>query len=165
MARSVFPPEGGTSEDWPPDYMQPPADTDDLPPTQYLIMEVLAARWRLGERMWTFPDRLRPALNALQKRGLLWWRSAPTQHDVQAYLTDAGRAAAMSDTYVIPADRRYQDLLGAIWLYIPWHYVTKQLTTEQKELFADAVDGCSGRMNADEPGINLHPADRWWRDA
>jgi hypothetical protein len=25
MARSLFPPEGGTSEDWPPDYMQPRA--------------------------------------------------------------------------------------------------------------------------------------------
>ena len=23
MARSMFPPDGGTSEDWPPDYMQP----------------------------------------------------------------------------------------------------------------------------------------------
>jgi hypothetical protein len=138
---------------------------DDLPPTQYLILEVLAARVRLGEHMWTFPDRLRPALNALQERGLIWWRSAPTPNDVQAYLTDAGKREALSDTYAVPADLRYQDLLGSIWLYIPWQFVTKQLTTPQKELFADAVDAHSRRLNADEPEINLHPAERWWRDA
>lgn len=139
--------------------------TESLPPTQYLIMEMLAARYRLGEHMWTFPARLRPALNELQELGLIWWRSAPTPHDVQAYLTDAGREAAMSATYAVPADRRYEDLLGAIWLYIPWHYVTKQLTTEQKELFADAVDAHSARINAEEPEIGLLPAERWWRDA
>lgn len=138
---------------------------EDLPPTQYLILEVLAARYRLGEQMWTFPDRLRPALNALQERGLIWWRSAPTPHDVQAYLTDVGRGAAMSGTYEVPADRRYRDLLGAIWLYIPWHFVTKQLTTEQKELFADAVDACSARLNAEDPDLAAGPAQRWWRDA
>ena len=39
-------------------------DTDSLPPTQYLVLEVLAARARLGEACWTFPSRLKPALNA-----------------------------------------------------------------------------------------------------
>lgn len=138
--------------------------TNNLPPTQYLILEVLAARARLGERMWTFPDRLRPALNALQQRGLIWWRSAPTPHDVQAYLTDTGRREAMSSTYEVPATREYQDLLGAIWLYIPWQFVTKQLTTPQKELFADAVDASSVRLNAEDPDLGAGPAARWWRD-
>ena len=32
-------------------------DTDSLPPTQYLVLDVLAARYRLGENAWTFPAR------------------------------------------------------------------------------------------------------------
>lgn len=50
----------------------------------------------------------------------------------------------------------YRETLGAIWLYINWRYVTKQLTTEQKELWADAVDA----FGEPEPG----KAERWWRD-
>lgn len=60
---------------------------------------------------------------------------------------------------------RYEDLLGSIWLYIPWQFVTKQLTTEQKELFADSVDACSARLNAEDPDLAAGPAERWWRDA
>lgn len=54
----------------------------------------------------------------------------------------------------------YVDLLGAIWLYIKWRYVTKQLTTEQKTLFADAVDAWSARMNDVEDWQPV--AERWW---
>lgn len=45
------------------------------------------------------------------------------------------------------------EMLHSIWLYIDWRYVTKQLTTRQKNLFADAVDAGS-----EEPPV----ADRWW---
>lgn len=57
-----------------------------------------------------------------------------------------------------------QDLLGSIWLYVNWRYVTKQLTTGQKELWADAVDAdvMAGQI---EDGEEPRPvADRWWRD-
>ena len=46
------------------------------------------------------------------------------------------------------------ELLHSVWLYIDWRYVTKQMTTPQKEMFADAVD-----LHADESST----ADRWWR--
>lgn len=65
----------------------------------------------------------------------------------QAWATEALRLDQVAD--------KYADMLGAIWLYIAWRYVTKQLTTEQKELWADAVD------TSCEPGPK---ADRWWRD-
>jgi DNA-binding MarR family transcriptional regulator len=77
----------------------------DLPPTEYLILEVLAARVRLAERMWTFPARLKPALDRLQERGLIWYRSAPTPRDYQAYLTEAGEREALAEEYVPPRDR------------------------------------------------------------
>lgn len=51
---------------------------------------------------------------------------------------------------------RLRDLLGCIWLYVNWRYVTKQLTTEQREMWADAVDGFG------EPETGK--AERWWRD-
>lgn len=48
-----------------------------------------------------------------------------------------------------------RDTLATIWLYVSWPYVTRKLTTEQKELWADAVDAFG------EPGPK---AVRWWRD-
>ena len=57
-----------------------------------------------------------------------------------------------------------RDLLGSIWLYVRWRYVTKQLTTEQKELCADAVDA-KARQRQIEEGEEPRPvAERWWRD-
>lgn len=43
------------------------------------------------------------------------------------------------------------DLLATIELYVNWRYVTHQLTTEQKILWADAIDSA-------RPGR----AERWW---
>lgn len=48
------------------------------------------------------------------------------------------------------------ELLGAIWLYVKWHYVTKQLTTEQKTIWADAVDSFG------DPEDRGPKAERWW---
>src|SRR5262249_51993619 len=76
-----------------------------LPPTQYLVMEVLAARHRLGENAWTFPSRLRPALGALSGLGLLWWKWATIPDHCLAGLTDAGRSSALSPTYQPPASK------------------------------------------------------------
>jgi hypothetical protein len=78
------------------------ADVDALPPTQYLVMEVLAARHRLGEPFWTFPSRLAPAIGALEEAGLVWSDSAPTPRHVRVWLTDTGRAAATDTGYRSP---------------------------------------------------------------
>lgn len=66
---------------------------DKLPPTEYLVMEVLAARWRLGEPSWPFPSNLRPTLESLRAKYLIdYWR-----HTVEgawgAAFTDEGRRA------------------------------------------------------------------------
>jgi len=50
----------------------------------------------------------------------------------------------------------YQELLSSIWLYVDWKYVTKQLTTEEKELWANAID----ETQNPEDTIRVH---RWWR--
>ena len=62
-------------------------------PTEYLVMEVLAARYRLGESCWTFPSRVRPALRALQERGFLEWKSGSVERTSLVWLTQAGQEA------------------------------------------------------------------------
>lgn len=66
-------------------------DVDKLPPTQYLILEVLAARHRTGEPFWTFPNL-----------GLITTMSSPAPRTYRAKLTDQGIATALSATYDVP---------------------------------------------------------------
>jgi hypothetical protein len=77
---------------------------DNLPPTQQLALEVLAARARLGENAWTFPSRLRPILRALAQADLIWWKHATIPHHCLAGLTEAGREAVLSAGYMVPAE-------------------------------------------------------------
>lgn len=42
-----------------------------MTPTQYLVMEVLAARWRLGFDYWTFPGDHPAYLKAIRALSLL----------------------------------------------------------------------------------------------
>lgn len=66
---------------------------EHVPPTQYLAMEVLAARYRLGESLWTFPSPCRAPLRALAARGWVRHKSGITEHTMRAWLTEAGIAA------------------------------------------------------------------------
>ena len=56
---------------------------------------------------------------------------------------------------------RLEELLAALYLYIDWRYVTKQLTTPQRELFADILD--AHRPSPDEVYGPSEPIERWWR--
>ena len=77
-------------------------DTDELPPVCYLIMEVLAARYRTGEHTWTFPSKLRWHLLVLADAGLIGYKSGVAPRTYLAWLTDKGRQAALSPTYTVP---------------------------------------------------------------
>lgn len=79
--------------------------TDDLPPTQYLVMEVLAARYRTGEVLWTFPSRLKPAMEALAQLGLIGWKSGIEALSIRAWLTEAGRAHSIKPDFLTPVQR------------------------------------------------------------
>jgi hypothetical protein len=75
----------------------------ELPPTQYLVMEVLAARTRLGETLWPFPNSVSPALDALEKLGLISTMSGNQPYSRRARLTDAGREHSLKPGYLPPA--------------------------------------------------------------
>jgi hypothetical protein len=77
-------------------------DIDSLPPTQLLILEVLAARHRLGERLWPFPSRLQPQVDALERAGLVEQMSGNVERSVRVSLTEAGSAAMLHGPYVSP---------------------------------------------------------------
>ena len=112
-----------------------------LPPTEYLILEVLAARVRLGERMWTFPAKVKPALDSLQKRGLIWTRSAPTPKDYQAHLTEAGTREAFGEDYSPPRTVTHDqlaDALSRITLH-PVHFADHGNRIIVAEWMADAL--------------------------
>lgn len=74
----------------------------DLPPTQYLALEVLAARHRAGERLWTFPSTVRPALAALEELGLITTMHGIAPASIRASLTAAGEAECLSPAYNVP---------------------------------------------------------------
>ena len=53
-----------------------------------------------------------------------------------------------------------REILAVIYLYVPWRYVTKQLTTEQKNLWADVIDAHSQEVFPDDPIY----VSRWWQE-
>ncbi len=80
-------------------------DVDVLPPTQYLVLEVLGARHRLGENFWPFRSTVAPALRGLEQLGLVWTMSGSVENTVRAGLTAPGKDAVLSSTYIPPAFR------------------------------------------------------------
>lgn len=82
-----------------------PVDVDALPLTQGLVMEVLAARDRLGERMWPFPNSAKRALDALEALGLVGHKDGVVERTRNAWLTEQGRASVQDPSYVPPALR------------------------------------------------------------
>ncbi|AEL97739.1 helix-turn-helix DNA binding domain protein [Mycobacterium phage IkeLoa] len=78
-----------------------------LTPTQELVLEVLAARHRLGEQFWTFPNRraIRKASRELAEAGLVWCDTAPTPGSFRVGLTEQGKLACIDPGYVPPVER------------------------------------------------------------
>lgn len=74
----------------------------ELTPTEYLFMEVLAARARLGEAAWSFPNSVRTAARALESRNLIGWKSGVIENTMLAWMTPLGRTTFLSDEYVVP---------------------------------------------------------------
>lgn len=60
-----------------------------LPPFQQIVMEVLIARWRLGEPEWPFrsdEQPLRAAILALEAKGLVTWKHGRVEHTIRVSL-------------------------------------------------------------------------------
>lgn len=87
---------------------QPPVV--EVTPQQELALEVLAARYRLGEAIWTFRGRHAPVLRELEAKGLVFTMHGVVERTVRAGLTDGGREAVLSDTYAAPSGEQERNV-------------------------------------------------------
>lgn len=93
-------------------------DTESLPPTMYLALEVLVARWRLGETAWTFPTSVGGALARLQAMALVGYKNGVGNPKTYlAWLTPLGRDLAMKQDYEPPI----LDQIRAVLPYLGGH--------------------------------------------
>lgn len=79
-----------------------------LSPTQELILEVLGARYRLGETIWPFDSKLRPQLRKLESHGLVTRMHGIVENTERASLTEAGRDMVLTAVYVPPVFAKYK---------------------------------------------------------
>ena len=79
----------------------------DLTPTEELFMEVLAARARTGETLWTFSTRptIVRAAKELERLGFVFYMSGVTERTFRAGLTERGKLACLDPGYITPHDR------------------------------------------------------------
>lgn len=71
-------------------------------PSEELVMEVLIARWRLGERLWTFSSRQKRAIQSLAAKGYVNIINGNTVRTVRASLTEKAIAENLTYNYVPP---------------------------------------------------------------
>lgn len=89
--------------------------------------------------------------------------SMRTQAIDQAHDTLAVIDAVM-DRPVFPGDEAWH----SVWLHGNWRYLTKQMTTPEREHAADAVARYSAVLTNEDPDLGPagEPEDlRWWREA
>jgi hypothetical protein len=78
---------------------------DKCTPVEMLVIETLTARHRLGHPNWTFGRNptVTSALLRLKRRGIVGFKSGIIENSWLVWFTDAGRDAALSDTYEPPS--------------------------------------------------------------
>lgn len=80
-------------------------------PTEELILEVLVARARLGEGVWTFEGRNAVALNSLEDKGYVVTMHGVTENTIRAWLTKKATAEFISEKYRPPIIKQVKDSL------------------------------------------------------
>lgn len=73
-----------------------------LTPTEDLVVEVLVARYRLGEVLWTFDSKVSKQIKSLEKKGIVNSMHGIVENSVRASFTDAGFAKYCSYDYHAP---------------------------------------------------------------
>ncbi len=79
-----------------------------------LAVELLIARHRLGETLWTFHKRHTKTLEGLCMTGLVGMTGGVTEKTVRAWLTEEGIKEFMPNAYAPPALKKNQAALDSI---------------------------------------------------
>lgn len=86
-----------------------------MTPTEELIIEVLIARTRTGETLWTFDSKLTPQLKSLESKNLITFMRGIVQNTVRASLTgEALQRYIVDSTYVAPNDKELIRVVNAV---------------------------------------------------
>lgn len=99
-----------------------------LTPTEELICDVLVARLRLGETMWTFDSRLTQQATHLAELGIIGTTHGIVEKTFRAWLTDKGKALFLMDSYVPPIDKG-KNVERARHVRSAEEFINKALTT------------------------------------
>lgn len=83
-----------------------------LTPTQNLVLEVLAARHRLGERIWTFDSRLTQTIMGLGRLNLVTPIDGNVERTIRASLTKEGEKFVLDPGYSSPLDKENAQLIA-----------------------------------------------------
>lgn len=81
----------------------------DLTPSEELVLEVLASRYRLGHNEWPFSSKHRKVLNSLQSKNYIYVESGKVQNTYDVSLTAKGKEATVSETYTPPIYKFVKD--------------------------------------------------------
>lgn len=79
-----------------------------ISPSGALILEVLAARFRLGEPSWPFSTRYGSHIRRLQADGLVAFQSDSMPNQIRVRLTEEGKRYAIFEGYTLPVCPRCQ---------------------------------------------------------
>lgn len=109
----------------------------NLTPTAELIMEVLVARWRLGETTWSFPKRLSSQTRWLETIGLVQRTNTDVAEQITLKLTEKARKELLSDAYT-PAPK-WSDT--ALWRAGRQHM---GIMPQEGTMFEDRKVACRG---------------------
>lgn len=71
-------------------------------PTEELILEILTARYRLGEKSWTFKNNVNKSLTKLETKQLVDWKTAGDGKSSLVFFTPLGKALMLSTKYYNP---------------------------------------------------------------
>ena len=100
-----------------------------LTPTESLILDCLAARYRLGENLWTFDSRLQPQMDRLNAAGLVTSMHGIIEKTIRASLTEDGKKAVISKSYTPPGTGKWRTLSKKV---ISLDHATRVVTKVQE---------------------------------
>jgi len=81
----------------------------EFTPTEDLVLEVLIARSRLGESLWTFSSSATKPLRSLEAKGLVQVMHGVVERSVRASLTAEGKKRFMALPYQSPILKKHAD--------------------------------------------------------
>ena len=87
--------------------------TVSLTPTQELVLDVLAARHRLGEQEWPFDTRHRKAIEGLAATGQVTTRRGNVENTILVSLTDVAVTELMDSDYYPTGFRQQAENIAA----------------------------------------------------